>query len=202
MSMRVAAVYNTTLGLGFWPYTPEHVRSLRNQLKLFGHELVVIGEDEPIHYQPRFAGWWSKMLAYAPEYAHLRPMLVLDLDNYVMRSLAPLLELDPTKLWLIRRFLSHTHLPEMGLCTVPDAPLADEIWAAALANDHARPPGDLIGRFPFSFMVDVVDGILSYEIGSTAERRPADARMVLFHGRRKPPEVTGWALDWWTTSLN
>ena len=199
--MNVVAVYNTNYGRGFWPYTSAHVTSLRNQLASVGHRLTVIGADLPLHHQPAFAGWWSKMLVYAPEYAHLRPMLALDLDNLIIASLSPLLALDPTKLWLIRKFLSRTHEGEMGICTVPDSPLSDAIWQAALTNDKAKPPGNLIIKFPHGFMVDAVPGIYSYKVH--AEKHcPEDALAVLFHGTPKPPDVKGWALAWWQTFLS
>lgn len=199
--MNVVVVYNDARGRGFWPYQPEHITSLRNQLARFGHSLTVLGQDEPLHYASEFAGWWSKMLVYAPEYAHLRPMLALDIDNFIINTLDPILALDPRKLWLIRKFLSRTHEPEMGLCTVPDAPLADAIWAAACTNNRQKPPGDLIAKFPHSIMVDVVDGIYSYK-AHCLNGCPADARMVLFHGTPKCPDVEGWAKDWWLNSLN
>lgn len=199
--MNIVAVYNTNRGRGFWPYTSAHITSLRRQLARAGHDITIIGADAPLHHQPAFTGWWSKMLVYAPEYARLRPMLALDLDNFILRPLDALLALDPTKLWLIRKFLSRTHEGEMGLCTVPDAPLSDAIWQAALTNDKHKPPGDLIIKFPHEFMVDVVPGIYSYKVHAL-KHCPEDALAVLFHGSPKPPDVKGWALDWWQTSLN
>lgn len=199
--MNVVAVYNDVRGPGFWPYLPEHVMSLRTQLARFGHELTVLGWDEPLYHSEAFAGWWSKMLVYSPEYEHLRPMLALDLDNFVMNTLDPILALDPNKLWLIRKFLSRTHEPEMGLCTVPDGPLADAIWQVACTNNHAKPPGDLLGKFPHSILVDVVDGIYSYK-AHCLKGCPPDARMVLFHGSPKAPDLEGWAKDWWLNSLS
>lgn len=199
--MNIVTVFNTNYGRGFWPYTSAHITSLRNQLARVGHALTVIGADLPLYHQPEFVGWWSKMLVFAPEYAHLRPMLALDLDNFILRSLDPILALDPKKLWLIRKFLSRTHEGEMGLCTVPDAPLADTIWQSALANDKRKPPGDLIIRFPHEFMVDVVPGIYSYKAHARSSC-PDDALAVLFHGQPKCPDVKGWALAWWQTSLS
>lgn len=199
--MNLVTVYNTNRGPGFWPYTLEHVESLRNQLARVGHRtLTVIGVDLPLYHQPAFAGWWSKMLVYAPEYAWLRPALALDLDNFVLRSLDPILDLDPSKLWLIRKFLSRTHEGEMGLCTVPDAPVSDAIWQAALSNNKERPPGDLIIKFPHEFMVDVIDGIYSYKVHAR-EQPPHDARAILMHGSPKPPDIDGWAKHFWDKSL-
>ena len=129
------------------------------------------------------------------------PALALDLDNFVMRSLDPILALDPSKLWLIRKFLSRTHEGEMGLCTVPDSPLSDAIWAAALTNDKTKPPGDLIIKFPHEFMVDVVPGIYSYKVHCRGGC-PPDAMAVLFHGSPKAPDLQGWALEWFQTSLS
>ncbi len=199
--MNIVAVFNTNRGRGFWPYTFEHLLALRSQLQRVGHSITIIGADLPLHHQPDFAGWWSKMLVYAPEYAHLRPALALDLDNFIIKTLEPILALDPKKLWLIRKFLSRTHEGEMGLCTVPDSPLSDAIWAAALTSDKVKPPGDLIIKFPHEFMVDVVDGIYSYKV-SCRRDCPSDARAVLFHGDPKPPDVEGWAREWWQTSLS
>ena len=199
--MNIVAVFNTNRGPGFWPYTAAHLTSLRNQLARVGHTITIIGADLPLYHQPAFAGWWSKMLVYAPEYAHLRPALALDLDNFVLKPLTPILDLDPTKLWLIRKFLSRTHEGEMGLCTVPDSPLSDAIWQAALTNDKRKPPGDLVIKFPHDFMVDVVPGIYSYKV-HCRRACPEDAMAVLFHGTPKPPDVDGWALDRWLTSLN
>jgi hypothetical protein len=198
--MNIVAVYNTNRGPGFWPYTSAHIISLRNQLERVGHKLTVIGADEPLYHQPAFAGWWSKMLVYAPEYAHLRPALALDLDNFVIRSLDPILALETTKLWLIRKFLSRTHEGEMGFCTVPDSPLSDAIWQAALTNDKTKPPGDLIIKFPHEFMVDKVPGIYSYKVHCRGGC-PADAMAVLFHGSPKAPALEGWALEWWQQTL-
>lgn len=198
--MHVVAVYNTERGRGFFPYSESHVESLRAQLARFGHALVTIGLDVPI-LRKGYAGWWSKMLVFAPEYRELRPMLALDLDNFVVDTLDPILALDPTKLWLIRQFMSRTDLAEMGLCIVPDAPLADTIWHRAEADPQTRQPGELVREFPYELIPDAVDGIYSYK-RDCRQSCPPDARVVCFHGKPKPPDVEGWARQWWDNSLS
>lgn len=197
--MNIVVVYNTEKGKGFYPYTYNHILSLRRQLERVGHELTVIGYDRDIE-RHGFAGWWSKMLIFAPEYKDLRPMLALDLDNFIFKTLDPILSLDPTKLWLIRQFLARTDLAEMGLCVVPNAPLSDVIWERAERDPQERQPGQMLREFPHEFMVDVVDGIYSYK-RDCKDGKPDDARAVLFHGNPKPPLIEGWAKDWWDQSL-
>ena len=201
--MNIVSVYNTRgAGRGHFPYTPDHIESLKNQLGRLGHELAVIGHDLTLFHVENFSGWWSKAVIFAPEYKNLRPMLALDLDTIVVRSLDPILELDPSRLWLIRQFLSKTHLAEMGLCTVPDSEVSDRIWQACVRADKSRQPGEIVRRFPHDFIPDVVDGIYSYKKHCTVDSYPEDARVICYHGKPKPPDVEGWALEWWQDSLN
>lgn len=199
--MNIVSVYNTNVGRGFYPYTPDHMRSLTNQLERLGHSIEFLIRTSGTLAET-FSGWWSKALIYSPEYKHLRPMLALDLDTVVMKSLDPIIELDPNKLWLIRQFLSKTHLAEMGLCTVPDDPVSDRIWDACVKADKSKQPGQIVRQFPHSFIPDEVDGIYSYKKHCTVDSYPDDARVICYHGKPKPPNVEGWAKEWWQNSLS
>lgn len=186
-------------------FPDEYATSLRNQLRRFGHDLTVLGNgadtDEQLVWN--FAHWHSKFEWFAPWNAHLRPAVVFDLDTFIIDDPAPMLELDPTRLWLIRQFLAKTHLGESGIFVAPDnEALCAKIWKAAQTWPHNKGDGRLMREFPHGFIPDAVDGIYSYKKHCTVDSYPDDARVICFHGKPKCPNVEGWALEWWLNSLS
>lgn len=88
----------------------------------------------------------------------------------------------------------------------PKDGISNLIWAAAqklTPVDFLSPYGDggFLRRFPFSFIPDEVDGIVSYKAHNLYNRCPDDARVVCFHGHPKPINATGWAGDYWRTCI-
>lgn len=181
-------------------YGPEFVEALRNQLSVFGHDLTCLGDDRPLRDE-NLTGWWAKLEAFAPWNEDIRPCLHIDLDTFVVGDVRPIMALDTSKLWLIKQFLSNTHLGESGLFIAPDTELSDRIWERRHLRNNYYGDGAYLRSFPHAFIPDAVDGIYSYK-RHCQQTCPRDARVVCFHGKPKPPNLEGWALSWWQTSLN
>ena len=177
-------------------YTDDYVTALGRQFQRHGHLLTVL---QPRHQIGRYK---PKLEWFAPWNAHMRPAVVFDLDTFIVGDPAPFLGLDDSKLWLIRQFLSNTHLGESGIFVAPDDDaLCERIWGAAQGLDPKAPDGKLLRSFPHEFIPDVIDGIVSYKLNAR-EQCPTSARVVCFHGRPRPAEAEGWAKDWWQSFLN
>lgn len=185
-------------------FPDEYVRSIRNQFKRFDYDVTVLGNgndyDAPLG--AGLQGWLAKLEWFAPWNAPLRPAVVVDLDTYIIHDPARFLDIDGSKLWMIREFLGRPERrrAESGIFVAPsDDDLCARIWQRA--QGYSGPDGHLMREFPHSFLPDVVDGIQSYKAHQLQES-PGDARIVCFHGKPKPDETKGWARGWWLNSLN
>lgn len=189
-------------------YPDEYVTSLKYQFAECGHHLHVLGNGKYFDDWLRtswLTGWGAKIEWFAPYNAHLRPAVVFDLDTFVVGDLNPFLDLDGSKLWLIRQFMSRTDLGESGIFVAPDDfALCQKIWERANGWDFKRGDGALLREFPHEFIPDVVDGIYSYKAHGLGDKAlpPDDARVICFHGKPKPPDTAGWAYKHWQTSLS
>jgi hypothetical protein len=177
-------------------YGPEYPRALRSQLSDLGQDLIVLGNgdgsDRPL--KTGFTRWWSKLEWLAPWNADIRPALVVDLDTFVVGGIGPVLSLDDTKLWLIRQFWGTKRLGESGLFIVPKDTGA--MWEAALRYSQDKyGDGAFLRKFPHEFIVDEVDGILSYKAHHLQDGYPDGTRIVCFHGKPKPANACGWAQE-------
>ena len=183
-------------------FPDDYVHFFREQMQ--GKSVTVLGNgtdyDEPLKTALR--GWCAKLEWFAPWNAHLRPALVIDLDTYIVGDIDPLLKLHPSKLWMIREFLGkpERRRAESGIFAAPsDEGFCNQIWEAAQGWNGTD--GELMRQFPHSIMSDYVDGILSYKGHRLQDKYPEHARVVCFHGKPKPPDTTGWALEWWQNFL-
>ena len=184
-----------------------YVTALRNQF--YPHALTVLGDGED-HDAPLKAflpGWGCKAEWFAPWNRALLPAVVFDLDTFIVGDVTPFLKLDPTRLWMIRQFYQRPEIAkaESGIFVAPDNDaLCDAIWQAAQVFDFKHGDGALMRKFPHAFIPDQIDGILSYKVHKLQDRPPPpSARVVCFHGKPAPADVaSGWARDWWQTSLN
>lgn len=186
-----------TGGRGQYAYSKGYVLSLRSQLKAQGHELIALtdyGEGRPLLSPEKYRGWWAKLEVTRPENRDIRPCFCIDLDTFVVGDIKPILELDPTKLWLIRQFLGSRQLGESGLWIAPKD--TDRIWESAeKLRSFERGDGDFLRHFPHDFIPDHVDGIYSYKAHHLQESHPEGARVICFHGRPRPHEAGGWARE-------
>ncbi len=189
------------LGTTHWvsdKFPDEYVDFFRNQC--WPHQLTVLGNgaDYDIPLKTRLKGWHSKLEWFAPWNAEARPAVVLDLDTYIIGQIAPLLQIDGSKLWMIKEFLGQPEKrkAESGIFVAPDdEALCAQIWEAA--QNWVGPDGHLLRQFPHQLIPDVVDGILSYKGDQLYDKFPRDARIVCFHGKPKPNETSGWAQEWY-----
>lgn len=196
------------LGTTHWlsPQFPDdYVRSLRNQFGSFKHELTVLGNgadyDRELKSQ-RQVKFTNKLEWFAPWNADLRPAVVFDLDTYIVGDPEPFLHVTGDELWLIRQFYQKPGKGESGIFIAPDSPLSDVIWNRATSFDPNGADGALLREFPHRFLPDVIDGIYSYKVHQLYDGYPEDAVAICFHGKPRPHETEGWALDHWLTSLH
>lgn len=186
-------------GHGEYPYSRDYPDSLAGQLRELGHELTVLSDVEgyrPLLSPSRYRGWFAKLEVFRPENRDLRPCLCIDLDTFIMREIEPVLNLDATRLWLIRNFYRRDR-SESGLFIAPKNSVSDDIWRKAEAlHGFDRGDGDLLKNFPHGIITDEVDGILSYKVDHLQDD-PKDARIVCFHGKPKPEQTEGWAKRFW-----
>ena len=180
------------VGKDQWEYTKEHVKVLNSQIP----ELKVLsdcGIGYPLLEPETYRGWWAKIEVFRPEYKHLRPCLVIDLDTFILGDLAPILALDPTKLWLIEDFKGGCSTSSLFI-----APKLSAVWATVQDKELPKKDGDFLDSLPHNRITDEVNGIVSYKMDLSPHTPPGrDVRIVCFHGNPKPPNVEGWAKDWW-----
>jgi len=179
-------------------FSEDYVTALKAQVK----QLKVLTDEDGSLLEPRrYFGWWSKLEVFRPENRHLRPCLFIDLDTFVMGSLAPFFRLDNTKLWLIRDFYHLKKRSNSGLFIAPKHGISDAIWNQAQGMHFTSGDGDYLTGFPHEKLQDHVSGILSYKVNNLADTFPKKARIVCFHGKTKPSNVEGWAIDYWMSCL-
>lgn len=186
---------------GCYAYDARYVNALRSQARDRGLELTVLTNQPDVRggvplMDQRLFGWWSKMEWFAPWNAHLRPALVVDLDTFLMGDITPLLELDPTHLWMIRQFYkTSAQLGESGIFVAPLDCM--DIWARLMSLRRLeRGDGDFLRQSPHKFIPDVVDGIHSYKVHDLRNYLLPETRVVCFHGDPKPPDAGGWASEY------
>ncbi len=178
-------------------YSDDYVTALRAQVP----QLIVLGRDEPLLEPDRYRSWFCKIEAFRPENRHLRPCLFIDLDTFVLGSLAPFMRLDDTKLWLIRDMFRPDKRSNSGLFIAPKDGVSDTIWdMSRTLNMDRGGDGDYLNTFAHEKLQDHVSGILSYKAAQLYDD-PKDARIVVFHGKPKPADTEGWAQEHWQSCL-
>lgn len=179
-------------------YSEDYVYALKAQVPQLKVLTVETGDlREPM----RFHSWFSKLEVFRPENRHFRPCLFIDLDTFVIGSLAPFFKLDDTKLWLIRDLFQPEKRSNSGLFIAPEYGISDTIWERAQSLDMSRGgDGDFLNSFEHEKLQDYVSGILSYKAHQLYEG-PKNARIVCFHGRPKPADTDGWAQEHWQSCL-
>lgn len=193
----------------FWtgpgcPYDETYVWALQNQLSdpltVLTNANIDFPRTRPLLEPDRYPGWLSKLEYFRPENSDLCPLLHVDLDTFVFGDLKPILDLDPSKLWMIRQFYQNPGQGETGLFIAPDAELSDTIWDTVSRRrmDWRQGDGPFLRRYPHSFIPDEVDGIKSYKVHNCYDAKPA-ARVLCFHGQPRPADTTGWAKEWFDT---
>lgn len=185
-------------------YRPEHVQSLRNQIRTFMPDVEIVClsdidfqiEDvrrEPLRHD--WPGWWSKLELFRPGVFGKQRVVYLDLDTWVRGDLTPLAAI-PGTFATLRDFYRPDGLGSGVMVFDPLEAVELYIRFAFDAESHMRQHkrgGDqaFIETFRIwtaSRIQDHVSGVYSYK-ADCLEGVPADARLVCFHGRPKPWEV-------------
>ena len=172
-------------------YGPEYTRALKSQVPGF----VCLGDDRPLRTD--FTGWNSKIELFAPWNEDLRPCLFLDLDTYVLKSLAPFATLDHTRFWMINNF-NQPQDAESGVMLIPKN--VEAIWGDRERLRKLRTDGEFFRAFKHA-RLNILPGIYSYKLHAK-EQPPDNAMLICFHGKPKPPETTGWAKAFWDLHVN
>ena len=173
-------------------YSEQYVDALKAQIP----GLIVLRENEGLYQPGKYRDWFCKIEILRPENRHLRPCLFVDLDTFVIGNIAPILELDPNTLWMIKNFFQPAR-SESGLFIAPKDHISDLIWERAESINLAstfKGDGDFLSGFSHRRITDVVDRIYSYK-ADHLEQSPRDARIVCFHGQPKPLDLDNWARD-------
>ena len=192
-------------------YTPNDVARLKKMVadNLGPHRFVCFSDvDVPcerIALKHNWPGWWSKLELFAEPFEDT--VLYLDLDTVVAGPLDELLAY-PHQFTMLRGF-KHGHLAASGMMA----------WTGDYSHLHrafeADPDrwmnlyrvmprlGDMAfiseRQAPAHYWQDLFPArIFSYKLELAERPRPADARVVLFHGQPKGAGSTGWVHTIWS----
>jgi len=204
----VVCVLRTQPGLSSGVYKPEHVVHLLAQIErhwpytacslrcvVLTDQVLGLGvEERPLDCP--WPGWWAKMMCFAPQHNDLGAILYFDLDTVVVGALDGIAAVRG--LTMLRDFYTPTALGS-GLMLLPAEvrPAVWETWMRSANVMQRKYRGDqnfLAAQWPDASVQrwqDVVPGaVVSYKCHVKGpRRRPAEARVVCFHGRPKPWEV-------------
>lgn len=150
-----------------------------------------------------FPGWWSKIELFRPNLVPNERIIYFDLDKFILKNIDD----------IVSRTESFIGLRDFGR----NASLREHYFASAILswiNDgrynfifnefdyelhHRRFRGDqdyfsyMMAKYerPFTYWQDIVDGIYSYKLHIlTGLAKKQNAKIVCFHGRPRPNEVT------------
>lgn len=150
-------------------------------------------------------GWYNKLYLFKPGlFPKDERILFLDLDTVIVGSLEPLREYEG-EFAILRDFLKPTRWgPGIMLWS---AGVWEEIWTAW--ERDGRPHMDLgdltwinrlfkVSGYVPDALQDITDGICSYKLHGKI-RLPDNTRIVCFHGKPRPHEVTDrhWMRMYW-----
>ena len=160
--------------------------------------------------------WWGKLQLFTLP----GPVLCLDLDTVVVGDLAPLAEAVESlgqRVMMLRDFY-RAERPASGIMAWSgDVRWIWEEFVDRLDRGHHFEPfcdiirlrlegrlyrgdqdllAELLVDRAITFAQDVMSGIYSYKVHVRGHELPADARIVCFHGKPRPKEVTErWILE-------
>lgn len=192
-------------------YTADDVLRLRNMVadNLGGHRFVCFSDvDVPcerIPLQNNWPGWWSKIELFSTVFDGT--VLYFDLDTVIAGSLNELAEFNH-QFTMLRDFGSW-NVPNSGFMAwrgdfthlysrfkqSPDRYMSEYVTVPRLGDqsfisEHQK---------PVNLWQDVFPGkVFSYKFHIREKPRPADARVVCFHGQPKGAGSTGWVKDIWS----
>ena len=192
----------------------EYVKKLRRQVRknlTIPHEFFVV-TDEPASFYPRMKvkpsslpGWWEKLRLFKPGMFPDGRVLFLDLDTFIIGNIDDIASLD-TPFATLRDFWRKDGLGPAVMIWRTDAALG--IWEAFVAGGMkmTHPQGDQgflenLDQGNFRKRIDILqdkypDRFVSYKTHCT-NGVPEGASVVCFHGKPRPHEVAGWAVEVW-----
>lgn len=189
-------------------FNPDHVSRLYKQVARHSSELHFVAltdmmashtayEVRPLLW--RYPGWWSKLELFAPEQDQLGDILYLDLDTTVIGSLLGIAAVGT--MTMLQDFMRPARLASgVMYLTLEARQRVWEVWKAD-PEQHMRTfarKGDqhfieiALAGYPVERFQDVLPGqIVSYKVHVEQHGRvPAKARLVCFHGKPRPWEVS------------
>ena len=182
-------------------YGPEYGRAFRAQAARDGMDVVILGEDVPQQW-PQWHGWWSKLELFSPAWEKYRPLVFIDLDTFLMRTVRPLLEWADlvSEFWALREWSpGPDDRVQSSVMVLPKD--VDAIWWKWQREGPQwleDPKGDqaFLRTVDWRALQDKFPGLCgSYKWKN--KDAPLDV-LVTFHGKPKPHEVAdGWAAEWW-----
>jgi hypothetical protein len=192
-------------------YTPEDVARLRNMVAdhLGEHRFVCFSDVEVpcerIPLKHGWPGWWSKVELFREPFDDL--VVYFDLDTVIAGPLEELAAFDH-QFTMLRDF-GRWDIPNSGfMAWRGDYSHLYRTFAADAdrqMREYVRPPrlGDQAfiseHQAPAHLWQDLFPQmIFSYKLHLREKPRPADARVVCFHGEPKGAGSTGWVHDIWS----
>jgi len=161
-----------------------------------------------IKLEHNFPGWWSKMELFKPYMGQFGDILFIDLDTVIVGDLEPVLK-PLNKITLLRDFYRPKELGS-GLMYIPKL-RRYKIWEEWTKNPEMhmckfRTGGDQ--AFLMQYWLNKADRfqelyycnyILSYKADNVGEKLPKTAKIICFHGKPKPADVTHlpWMKENW-----
>jgi hypothetical protein len=154
-------------------------------------------------------GWWGKMGLYMPSVPGISTdrLLFLDLDVVITESLDEIINWPsehamardwPEKQWPASD--PRSKIPNSSVILLKIGSRA-KIWDAFKKAGFPCIGGDqdwVYENFGGSFDLFPDRFIQSYKLHNLQERFSSDCRIVMFHGRPKPPECGGWVKEYWS----
>lgn len=153
---------------------------------------------ETIDLQLGLDGWWAKIELFATWMEQFRPYLYLDLDTFVLSGFGDMWTDCGNEFWMLRDF----YRPNGGQSAMMWIPKETDIWNKWLEKPkeywYSKHKGDqnFLEEFDFKRIQDVFYGHMSYKADELQDS-PREAVTVHFHGKPKPQDCNGWALEYW-----
>lgn len=180
-------------------YSKKYIRTLVNQLNLFGvYDITTLTDQNDTPSKKRelrmgYQGWTSKMELFAPWNRDLRPCFYIDLDTIILWDISDILNNKAEDLWLIRDFCNPER-SNSGLMIIPED--TEDIWKkfCSRGTDNFR-DGNFLNRMPHRILQDTYTGIVSYKVDECED--VPKGRICCFHGRPKQEDCGGWVKKIW-----
>lgn len=188
-------------------YTADDVNALMRQCRVAEPNARFIclsdstdHEAETIILQAGLDGWWAKIELFSTWMEQFRPYLYLDLDTFVLSGFGDMWTKCGDEFWMLSDFY-YPNRGQSAMMWIPKDTRA--IWNKWLEKpkqfwyNKYRSDQNFLETFPFLRIQDCFYGHMSYKADELQDG-PAEAVTVHFHGKPKPKDCKGWALEHWS----